>query len=79
MKTPEASARHLAGSGVFVVHMDLASGRVSRIDIPKSTGHASLDKSAVEALRKWRAAPGTVRVIKMPVVFRPHEDGAYFE
>jgi TonB family protein len=48
--------------------------------IQKSTGKPLLDECAVEALRKWRAAPGAVpRTIVTPIIFRSHDDEARFQ
>ena len=77
-KTLKASSRHLAGTGVFLLQMDMASGRVISITIQKSTGQPLLDKCAVDALRKWRTAPGTVRTIRLPVIFTAYDDVARY-
>jgi TonB family protein len=78
VKTGEASSRHLAGAGMFVLLLDMASGRVKSIVIQKSTGQPLLDECAVKALRQWRAAPGTVRTITLPVIFTVNDDAARY-
>jgi TonB family protein len=78
IKTGEASSRHLAGSGIFVLQLDMATGRVKAIAIQKSTGQPLLDQCAVNALRQWRAAPGTVRTIRLPVIFSANDDSARY-
>jgi protein TonB len=78
VKTGEASSRHLAGAGIFVLELDMATGRVKAIAIQKSTGQPLLDECAVKALRQWRAAPGTVRTITLPVIFNANDDSARY-
>jgi TonB family protein len=62
-------ARHHVGSGRFHLYLDLATGGVTQIRITKSTGFASLDQSAVAALRQWRWKPGRWKEIDLPVTF----------
>jgi TonB family protein len=50
--------------------MDYKTGKPLRVVVVNSTGSPLLDNAAVAALRQWRAAPGTVRVINLPVFFR---------
>ena|SRR5436190_22210312 len=61
----EARERHLAGSGVFALHIR-PDGNVERVETLKSIGHSSLDQAAVAAFREWRFYPHraswTVRV-----------------
>jgi TonB family protein len=78
VKTREASSRHLAGAGIFVLQLDMATGRVRSIAIQKSTGQPLLDQCAVKALQQWRAAPGTVRTINLPVIFSANYDAARY-
>jgi TonB family protein len=78
VKTPEASSQHLAGAGIFVLQLDMATGRVVSVAIQKSTGERLLDQCAVKALRQWRAAPGAVHTIKLPVVFTALDDAARY-
>ena len=61
-------ARHHTGVGVFRLQLDL-QGAVTSVSVLQSTGHTSLDRSAVAALRKWRWRPGRWKEIEMPVTF----------
>jgi TonB family protein len=80
VKSRVAASEHLAGAGIFVLQMDTKTGLVKSIVIQKSTGKPLLDECAVEALRKWRAAPGAVpRTIVTPIIFRSHDDEARFQ
>jgi hypothetical protein len=73
-----ASTRHLAGAGSFFLQLDMATGRVKAIAIQKSTGQPLLDECAIKAFRQWRAAPGTVRNIKLPIIFIPNDNFARY-
>jgi TonB family protein len=59
----------VTGSGVCVVSVDQASGRVTEASMEQSTGDSTLDKSAVRAFRKWRFKPGTVSKVRIPIEF----------
>ena len=66
----EARTRHITGSGVCVVDVDLGSGNVTGASMAQSTGNPILDDSAVRTFRKWRFKPGTVSRVRIPVEFR---------
>jgi TonB family protein len=57
------------GIGVCMLSVDPASGRVTGASMEQSTGDPTLDKSAVDAFRKWRFKPGTVSKVKVPIEF----------
>ena len=59
----------VTGSGVCVVSVDQASGRVTGASMEQSTGDSTLDKSAIRAFRKWRFKPGTVSKVRIPIEF----------
>ena len=59
----------VTGSGVCVVSVDQASGRVTGVSMEQSTGDSTLDKSALRAFRKWRFKPGTVSKVRIPIEF----------
>jgi TonB family protein len=65
----EAQAQGLTGAGVFVVHVDPKSGRVSSIEVEKSTGHKILDNASIAAFTDLRFKPHTVLRVKIPVTF----------
>ena len=54
----EARLKHLTGSGVVVLDVDVPSGRVINARMLQSTGHWILDNAALDAFRKWRFQPG---------------------
>ena len=76
MKPAEAIRLRLAGSGVFLLKLDIKTGKVTSIKVVKSTGHEVLDRSAIQALHNWRYAPGTVREVRRPIRFPASDVGA---
>lgn len=71
----EAQAQGLTGAGVFVLHVDPKSGRVSSIEVEKSTGHKILDNASIAAFTDLRFKPHTVLRVKIPVTFTMPGDG----
>jgi TonB family protein len=62
----------IGGGGVFVQHIDTSSGTVTSVTVKQSTGHALLDRCAVEALRRWRyKTPTKVKTALIPITFVP--------
>ena len=59
----------VTGIGVCIVSVDPASGSVTGASMEQSTGDPTLDKSAVNAFRKWRFKPGTVSKVRIPIEF----------
>jgi len=59
------------GSGVFVLHIDLRTGRVKSVSVEKSTGFAILDKAAIDCYKQWRFNRG-VPMVKCPITFTTH-------
>jgi len=64
-----ARQNRIQGSGIFrlVVKKD---GRVSSIQVIKSTGSKILDHAAEKALLQWRFKPDTVQELNVPINFR---------
>jgi TonB family protein len=65
----EARSRHITGSGVCVVTVDVSSGAVTDASMAQSIGNPILDNSAVSAFRRWKFKPGTVSKVKIPITF----------
>ena len=65
----EARSRHIMGSGVCVVSVDVGTGAVTDASMAVSLGNPILDNSAVSAFRRWRFKPGTVSKVKIPITF----------
>src|SRR5947209_4521172 len=68
-KLPEAARLRLAGSGLFVMHID-AAGRVTSVVAAKSTGQPLLDRSAVRSFKRWRFRPGSTSQFFAPISYR---------
>src|SRR2546423_15029188 len=56
----EARGRHQSGSGIFILHVDLKTGKVASVTVQKSTGYKLLDDAAVTACTHWPFRPNTV-------------------
>lgn len=64
----EARVKHLTGSGIIMLDVDVASGRVTNARMLQSIGHKILDDAALNAFRKWRFQPGKVAPqVKVPI------------
>ena len=60
-----AGARGARGVGVYVMRVEIKTGRVKGVGIVRSTGHKDLDAAAIQALTNWRFRPyGRLRSIK---------------
>ena len=73
-----ARARHLEGSGVFLLRLR-PNGSVKSVEVAESTGHAVLDRSCVLTFREWRFQPGfakSIPQVKIPIRFTM--DGARY-
>ena len=65
----EAKRRNLAGNGVCVVTVDVATGRVSDSRMSQSTGSTMLDKLTIQTFKTWRFKPGTVSEVRVPISY----------
>jgi protein TonB len=65
----EARRQHTTGSGLVLLMIDSATGRVTEARVAESTGSVVLDNSAVSALRTWRFKSGTVTRIRVPITY----------
>ena len=64
----EARSRHLTGSGVIMLDVDVHTGRVTNARMLQSIGHRILDDAALAAFRKWRFKPGKVAPqVRIPI------------
>jgi TonB family protein len=66
-----ARKKHIGGAGVFLMHIDPATGDVRSVVVERSTGHKMLDDAAVTAFRQWHWKPGTPAKIRIPLTFTP--------
>lgn len=65
----EARRARITGSGVIVLELDSATGKVKTAQMAPSTGAPILDRAALDAFRQWRFKPGTPSPIKVPIAF----------
>ncbi len=63
----QAKRANITGSGVCVMTVDTASGKVTNAVMTQSTGDAMLDTVTTNTFRRWRFKPGTVSQVRMPV------------
>jgi TonB family protein len=64
-----ARARYITGSGVAVMRVDRATGKVTSCHMAQSTGSHILDRAAVSAFSQWHFKPGTVKEVRIPITF----------
>jgi TonB family protein len=70
-KYPVGVARqHLRGRGLFRLSFDQKTGLVREVKVLQSTGHVILNELAAKALLQWRARPGTLTSLGVPVDFQ---------
>ena len=64
----EARSRHITGSGVVIMTIDVSTGAVTDASMAQSTGSPILDNAAVSAFRRWRFKPGTTQSkLRIPI------------
>lgn len=63
----QAKRANITGSGVCVMTIDTASGKVTDAMMSQSTGDGILDKVTTNTFRRWRFKPGTVSQVRVPV------------
>jgi periplasmic protein TonB len=62
--------RGIGGQGEFLMHVDRPTGKVTSVEVTKSTGVPALDESCIRAFRQWRFVPNTAApVIRCPIKF----------
>jgi TonB family protein len=65
----QAKHANITGSGICVMIVDTASGKVTNAMMAQSTGNAILDKVTTETFRRWRFKPGSVSQIRVPITY----------
>ena len=66
----EARSRHIVGSGVCVLSIDVASGNVTDASMAVSIGNPILDNSTVTTFRRWKFRPGAAAPkVKVPITY----------
>jgi TonB family protein len=62
-------AKQNQGEGLFRVSLNPNSGSVTKVTMIRSTGFATLDSSALTAIRQWRWKPGKWKEVDVPIIF----------
>ena len=65
----QAKHANVTGSGICVMMIDPASGKVTNALMAESTGNAILDKVTTQTFRRWRFKPGTVSQVRVPISY----------
>ena len=63
----QAKRANITGSGICIMTVDSASGKVTDAMMAQSTGDAILDKVTTNTFRRWRFKPGTVSQVRVPI------------
>ena len=65
----QARRANITGSGVCVIIIDTASGKVTSAVMAESTGNAILDKVTTDTFRKWRFKLGAASQVRVPISY----------
>jgi len=65
----QAKHANVTGSGVCVMIVDTASGKVTNAMMAQSTSNAILDKVTTETFRRWRFRAGSVSQVRVPISY----------
>jgi TonB family protein len=65
----QAQRTNITGSGVCLMQVDTATGKVVSATMEQSTGNALLDKVTTDAFKKWRFKPGTASEVRVPITY----------
>ena len=65
----QAQRTNITGSGVCLMQVDTATGKVISATMEQSTGNSLLDKVTTDAFGKWRFKPGTVSQVRVPITY----------
>jgi hypothetical protein len=56
-------------AGIYQLEIDPKTGGALKVQIIQSAGHPLLNRAAMNGLMLWRARPGGVRIVKLPICF----------
>ena len=54
------AARHISGTGRFLLRIDIKKGDVKQVIMRQSSGDPRLDEASVKALSRWRVKGGVL-------------------
>jgi TonB family protein len=69
MPSPDLRRLDFQGVGIFRLTLDPKTGATRNVAILRSTGHATLDRHALLALKLWRWKAGTWTQVDLPFAF----------
>ena len=58
MADPRTWTLNLEGNGLYRLEINLVTGRVSRINVIKWTGSATINAAVIDSLKRWAFKPG---------------------
>ena len=66
----------ITGNGLFIMRVQIASGRVKQVTVLRTTGNNLLDAAAIKGLTQWQFKPGALPSIKRhyPSTKEPNEE-----
>jgi TonB family protein len=70
----ESRLYHMSGNGVFVLRVQIRTGRVKDVEVERSTGWSILDSTAKRTLLQWRFRPGAENLPPIARVFPNSKD-----
>jgi TonB family protein len=59
-----ARRQRITGTGVFYMEVQIATGKVQRASVERSTGSRLLDMAALSAFNRWRFKPQALRSLQ---------------
>jgi TonB family protein len=66
----EARSRHVTGSGIAVLSVDVGSGTVTDVSMAQSIGSPILDNSTTSTFKRWKFRPGAAAPkVKVPITY----------
>jgi TonB family protein len=72
----EALKEHAWGSGIFLLRVQINTGRVEQVIVGKTTGNKALDDAAIKGFSQWRFAANALKPTKFTSVrLRPPLNG----
>jgi TonB family protein len=62
--------RGTRGHGLFRLSFDSKTGRVTEVKVLNSTGYVILNEFAAKTLLQWKARPGAISSLRVPITFQ---------
>jgi TonB family protein len=65
----EARRQRIVGSGIALLTVDPTVGNVTGVRMKQTCGNIILDKTTLDALRRWRFKPGSALSVEVPITY----------